>query len=257
MLSLNLKQIKSLMYVAVFLGSFSLADTALGNAELSAHFGMNFGQELKLREITKGEDILPNQKNRPFHLGADVLYRQMMDAASLGLGVRYRLAFTGAKDPLDANGNDTPTADDKYKITHHRVALLLNYRFHLDQFFVGAVVGLDIWKSLNVSWEGGASSNNNTTTFKSRHFLWQSIGGQAGLELGYKINQNLLAKVEAGYDLLSFGDLKCQRSIQNNETEEQCVDRVIEKESADADAKTKKFKLNGLYVTLGVGWFFG
>ena len=249
MLSLNLKQIKSLMYVAVFLGSFSLADTALGNAEISVHGGMNFGQKVNLREVIQGDaHNYFDTKNRPFHFGADILYRQMMDAASLGLGVRYRLALTGQKDV-----EDTTRADDKFKFTHHRVALLLNYRFHLDQFFVGAVVGLDIWKSLNFSWD----DNNNNNTFKSRQFLWQSIGGQAGLELGYKINQNLLAKVEAGYDLLSFGDLKCQTSAQAEETEEQCANRLFEKEGTGEDAKTKKLKFNGLYVTLGVGWFFG
>ena len=256
MLSLNLKQIKSLMYVAVFLGSFSLADTALGNAEISVHGGMNFG-ELNLDEVRGEGSGIPNakQKNRPFHLGADVLYRQMMDAASLGLGVRYRLAFTGEKDPVDAGGNDTPSADDKYKFTHHRVALLLNYRFHLDQFFVGAVVGLDIWKSLVYSHSGIAPTNVNYE-IKSRQFLWQSIGGQAGLELGYKINQNLLAKVEAGYDLLSFGDLKCQTATGDVALAD-CSATSLAREGTGEDAKTKKLKFNGLYVTLGVGWFFG
>ena len=63
------------------------------------------------------------------------------------------------------------------------------------------------------------------TKLSSRQFLWQSIGGQAGLELGYKINQNLLAKVEAGYDLLSFGDLKCTTSNWTEET--QCAEEVF------------------------------
>ena len=247
--------IKKFIYISVFLVGFGLSSFASANAELSAHFGMKFGSKLNLNEVVTGDSWV-DQNNRPFHLGADALYRQMMDGSSFGLGVRYRFAFTGEKD-----FEGTANTDDKYKFTHHRVALLLNYRFDMDQFFVGAVLGVDVWKSLMFSYMTTRTgtrdrTQDDETYVKSNQFLWNQITGQLGLELGYKVTPNFLVKLEAGYDLSSFGDLKCKRG--SDESEEACGNsNFLVKEGTGEDAETRKLKLNAFYATLGIGWFFG
>ena len=253
---LGLNQMKKVIYLAVFLVGLSFSSLAWGNAEISAHFGMKFGSKLNLQEITTS-NLWPDQTNQSFHLGADVLYRHMMgDTGSFGVGARYRFAFTGSRD---FEGIAQAAADQKYQFNHHRVALLLNYRFHMDQFFIGPVVGLDIWKSLSFSWTPGAnerpSGDDPDTYFRSNQFLWDQITGQLGLELGYKPTDNLLVKLEAGYDLSSFGDLKCETPNQNEET---CTNgNTLVREGTGEDADTEKLKLDAFYVTLGIGWFFG
>ena len=140
---LGLNAIKHSIYLAIFVIILSFTSLAWGNMEISGHFGMKFGGTLNLDEVvseTQNWDV--DQKNRTFHLGEDLLYRLMMgDTGSLGIGVRYRVAFTGQRD-FEGTGSDQRgenDEDDKYSFTHHRVALLANYRFHFDHFFVGPV----------------------------------------------------------------------------------------------------------------------
>ena len=73
------------------------------------------------------------------------------------------------------------------------------------------------------------------------------------MELGYKITHNLLVKLEAGYDLSGFSDLKCKMNG------EECGSDVLENKSTDEEegSKSKTLKLSGFYATLGVGIFFG
>ena len=257
---LGLNQMKKFIYLLVFLVGLSFSSSAWSNAEISGHFGMKFGSKLNLDEVTTVSS-LADQKNMPFHFGADALYRHMMnETGSFGVGLRYRFAFTGERDVKDASGNDTPSDSDKYKFIHHRIALLANYRFHMDQFFVGPVIGIDIWKSLRFSYintrtGGSGASQEDETYIKSNQFLWNQISGQLGLELGYKATENLLVKLEAGYDLSSFGDLKCNSPA--DDTEAACKERFLVKEGTGENAETKKLNLNGFYATLGIGWFFG
>ena len=76
-----------------------------------------------------------------------------------------------------------------------------------------------------------------------------------GLEVGYKITENLLVKLEGGYDLSGFSDLKCKTG---DGSLEDCDDDVLEFKGPGDDAdKTKTLKLNGFYATVGIGWFFG
>ena len=254
---LGLNQMKKIIYLSVFLVSLSFTSFAQGNAEISAHFGMKFGSKINLTEVLQERDWT-DQKNMPFHLGADVLYRHMMsDTGSFGVGLRYRFAFTGERDYELSGSTDS---DQRYKFTHHRVALLLNYRFHFDQFFVGPVLGLDIWKSLDFTYVAstgvGDQNRDQNEYLTSNQFLWNQISGQLGLEFGYKATDNLLVKLEAGYDLSSFGNLKCRTPNLNEQT---CTDgnTYLVKEGDGEDAKTKKLKLNAFYATLGIGWFFG
>ena len=245
---LGLNYIKKFIYVAVFLVSFGLSSFASANAELSAHFGMKFGSKLNLQEITLDENNYLDQNNKPFHLGADALYRQMMDGSSFGLGVRYRFAFTGEKD-----FKGTTVETDKYKFTHHRVALLLNYRFDMDQFFVGAVLGVDVWKSLKLTGINIPGTGDGDQDFNSNQFLWERITGQLGLELGYKVTPNFLVKLEAGYDLSSFGDLECKFTGSQSNEEADCSPNPLR----TTGTGETELKLNAFYATLGIGWFFG
>ena len=247
--------IKYFIYLAIFITIFSFSSFAKGNMEISGHFGMKFGSTLNLDEIvTEAQDWDIDQKNRAFHFGEDLIYRIMMENGSLGIGVRYRFAFTGERD-FEGNGSGQrgeSDENDKYQFSHHRVALLANYRFHFDHFFVGPVLGLDIWKYLKYT---DMNEDNGTTTYEltSNQLLWNQISGQLGLELGYKITHNLLVKLEVGYDLSGFSDLKCK--INGAE----CDGDVLENRSTDEEDanKSKTLKLNGFYAALGVGLFFG
>ncbi len=262
---LGLNQMKKFMYLAVFLVSLSFTNFAQGNAEISAHFGMKFGSKLNLQEITteiQDNTLGIDQKNMPFHFGLDAIYRHMMnDTGSFGVGLRYRFALTGERDFDATSSEDTggirEDENDKYKFTHNRVALLVNYRFHMGQFFVGPVLGLDIWKHLKFSVTNlGVVGNGNSYELTSSQFLWNQITGQAGLELGYKVTDNLLAKLEIGYDLSSFSDLKCKAATGNGALTE-CPGGTSHPLEMEGDESRNAFKLSGFYATLGIGWFFG
>ena len=193
---------------------------AYGNIEFSGHFGKKFGG--KIGVLSGNLSLSTDFKNQPWHLGADTLYRiSVNENANFGFGLRYRFDFQGERN---IEGDD----DDIYKFTTHRIALLVNYRFHIDQFFVGVVLGLDAWKYFKLSGEEG--SDNYFAT--SKQFLWNRLSGQLGLEFGFMPTFNFLFKLEAGYDLFSFND--------------------FEKEPDD-----NKMNLNGFYITLGIGLLFG
>ena len=249
---LGLNQMKNFIYLSIFLVGLSFSSSAWGGAEVSGHFGVKFGSKLNLNQV--GNNWV-DQKHQSFHFGLDAVYRHMMgDTGSLGIGARYRFAFTGEKDYEGGGSNE------KYKFTHHRVALLLNYRFHFDQFFVGPVIGVDVWKSLMFSSRDGDGGAAARTEMKSNQFLWNNVTGQLGLELGYKPIDNIFVKLEAGYDLSSFGfsgDDRCQTGTDDTGMDT-CSNNLLNMESTDEDAKSvNKLRLNAFYATFGIGWFFG
>ncbi len=210
---------------------------AYGNIEFSGHFGKKLGGKVSISNAVISLNTV--QKNQPWHLGADVFYRNPMQDASLGLGLRYRFDFQGEKE---AESNDIT---GKYKFTTHRIAFLTNYRFLMDQFFVGAIFGLDIWKSVKFPEDFGNGVSVGGTNVKkmetrSNQFLWDQLTGQLGVEFGFMPTSNFLFKLEAGYDLFSFTDL---------EVEYDGTDREVPDDN--------KMNLNGFYITLGVGVFFG
>ena len=206
---------------------------AYGGIEFSGHFGYKNGGQIELSDNTVS--LNTKEKNQPFHLGADTFYRYAMGSASFGLGLRYRFDFQGEKT---ARVNSS-TAN--YKFTTHRVALLANYRMYIDQLFVGGVLGLDIWKSLNFSEDFGDGArvdgrNVRKSEVRSNQFMWNQISGQLGLELGFMPTSNFFIKLETGYDLFSFTKLE------------------VEWDGVDQNApEENKMGLNGLYLTLGIG----
>ena len=204
---------------------------AYGNIEFSGHFGKKFGGEI---EFSVGNETLKTGlKNQPWHLGVDTFYRFSMETASLGFGLRYRFDFQGEKELT------VGSLTSKYKFTTHRIAFLANYRFHIDQFFVGAVIGLDIWKYLKLTIKNSQSSGEG----KGGEFLWNQLSGQLGLEFGFMPTSNFLLKLEAGYDLFSFTDKNMEYTGDDAPTTNTSRGGII--------------KINGFYITLGIGLLLG
>ena len=211
------------------------AHLAYGNIEISGHFGRKLGGEISFSEPNMS--INGNDKYQLWHLGADIFYRHSVKNASLGLGFRYRFDFQGEKRAEIQNIAN--------EFTTHRIALLLNYRFVMKQVFVGAMLGLDIWKSLKFLENFGDDVRLSGTIIqrlemKSNHFVWNRLGGQLGLEFGIMPTSNFLFKLETGYDILSFSD---------SELEYHNYDAVMRDEA--------KISFNSFYITLGIGVLFG
>ena len=200
------------LVVLFFLGisHFAYGDS---NTEFSAHFGKKF------------------QDYGAWNLGLDTLYRvPINENSSFGLGARYRFFF---------KSESATAVSGSRKRNKHRLALLVNYRFHIKPFFVGAVLGIDLWKYLSESGSINVSGSGLSMDASSNEFLWNKLTGQIGVEVGYKIASNFLLKLEAGYDLLSFKN--CSQSTGSTITtgEYEC---------------NRKFK--GVYATVGVGYHF-
>ena len=263
---LRLNQIQKAICLSIFLVILGFTSFAQSNAEVSGHLGMKFGNKLNLREVTtssQNQALGIDQKNMPFHFGLDAIYRNMsVNNRSFGLGLRYRLALTGERNFDATSSEDTggirEDQDDKYKFTHNRVALLVNYRFYIDQFFVGAMLGVDIWKYLKFSVTNLGISEQLSYELTSNQFLWNQISGQLGVEAGYKVTDNLLVKLELGYDLSRFSNLECKMARNANEALTDCTESGPNNPlEMDGDRSKNIFKLDGFYATLGVGWFFG
>ena len=89
-----------------------------------------------------------------------LFYRLSLDEnSSLALGARYRYFFGSISSNSNMNCTiDTVEVQSSGKRNNHRLALLTNYRFLLHRsFFIGAIAGIDIWKSLSIT--ANASGN--------------------------------------------------------------------------------------------------
>ena len=260
---LGLNAIKHSIYLAIFVIILSFTSLVWGNTEISGHLGMKFGSRLNLREITarqEKEALGVNQKNMPFHFGLDVTHKIItVNTKRLALGLRYRFAFTGGRDFDWTNSENTTggDADDEYKFAHNRLALLVNYRFYIDQFFVGPILGIDLWKYLKFSVTNLGIGAGNSYELTSNQFLWNKITGQLGVEGGYKINENLLVKLEIGYDLSRFSDLKCKLGLSSTALTDCTQEGNNNPLEMEGNKSANTFRFDALYVTLGIGWLFG
>ena len=215
------KNLLTCLVVLVFLG---ISHFAHGNSstEFSAHFGKKF------------------QDYGAWNLGLDTLYRvPINENSSFGLGARYRFFF---------KSESANSLTGSRKRNKHRLALLVNYRFHIKPFFVGVVLGIDLWKHFSESGSINISGSDLTMDVSSNEFLWNKLTSQIGVEVGYKIASNFLLKLETGYDLLSFKN--CSESTESNNlgTEQESTITAGEYEC------NRKF--NGVYATVGVGYHF-
>lgn len=206
------------IYLIAFLG---ISQFAYGNGEISAHFGKKF------------------QTDGAWHFGVDALYRLSIDEnSSFGIGPRYRFHFKSISASTSGNTNSSSSV----KMNQHRLTLLTNYRYEMmESLFIGAILGVDIWKNQNQ--ESSTIQNGNDTNSReltSSEFLWNNFTAQFGVEVGYKITPNFLVKLEGGYDLLSFK--KCTFS------------QGSEEEKREGDLLCGKF--SGAYATVGLGYHF-
>ena len=227
-----LQSIKKSLFILVILGFPGGSHFAYGNVEISGHFGKKF------------------QDYGAWNFGADALYRSFLDdRSSFALGARYRYFFKSIEESASANniGGGTTAVQSSGKRNAHRLALLTNYRFHIDHFFIGAIVGIDIWKSVNSTGKASGSRSGSSASAEvnvtSSQFLWNKFTGQLALELGYTITSNFLVKLEAGYDVFGFNKYKMEVSTTGSSNTNADIEGDI--------------KYNGFYATLGFGYFFG
>lgn len=184
-----LNQIKGLLIYLSFMFSILVfpdgSHSAYGNVEISGHFGKKF------------------QEYGAWNFGVDALLykRSFNDNLSAALGVRYRYLFKSLDEDSIRVGETTITAAGR-KRNAHRLALLTNYRFHINQIFIGAIISIDIWKTLKATGELSASGDGQNKSegldVTSNQFLWDELTGQFALEAGYMITPNFLVKLEAG-----------------------------------------------------------
>ncbi len=245
---------KSFIHLAIFaLGILSFFQTQ-ASPELSIHGRMNLNKKIKMQlQEQEPQDI---DSKRGYGLGAEFLYRHFINnQGSMALGVRYGYGWYPEKK--DSEGTIESIFQFDHKIRTHRVALSANYRFHVSSFFVGVVAGIDIWKNLKISFDLPPTSQEESTSgtdanalesISSNQFLWQRITGQLGLEIGLHFTPQLLVKVEGGYDLSSFDDLKQNAKLpEEGETE-------ISPVTVDMPGH---IKLNSFYILAGIGFSFG
>ena len=143
-----------------------------------------------------------------------------------------------------AGSSTTATAENNtFKLNTHRIALLTNYRFFDTKlFFVGALLAIDLWRSLNIKTMLQESGSINEIEIK--HKQWIRASGQIAVEAGLKMFTGLFIRGEVGYDISSFsGDFECANSGASCENTTQTQDN--------------KIHLNSFYAIAGVGWFFG
>ena len=209
--------------------SFFLIDPSFsyGNVEVLAHFGNDF------------------QKAGALKLGVDVTYNFSIDKNSnFGLGGRYQAL---SKREHAAETSETTgaykfiTSEDQIR---QRFAFLVNYRFDIKPFFIGAFTVIDIWKPISGEVKNRYPDSISWNVRKNE-FLWDKLTGQIGLEAGLKIISKLLIKIEIGYDYLTFQE----RTI------------IINRNSLNEDTSLRtqnksESKFHGIYGLIGIGYLF-
>ena len=192
-----------------------------GNMEFSTHFAKKF------------------QTNGAWNFGVDTFYRLFLNENSrFATGIRYRYFFKSISTSMKII--DVPASGKRNK---HRLAFLKNYRFYIDRFFIGAIIGIDIWKSLNITAQGSEDGVNAEVSTTSMELLWNKLTGQLALELGYMITPKILVNLEIGYDLFGFNQSNTiERSDSSSRSERSNV------EIGD------NHKYNGFYASVGLGY---
>ena len=221
---------KNLFILTAFVGFLGISQVSYGNGEISVHFGKKF------------------QEDGAWHFGVDGLYRMSINEnSSFGIGPRYRFHLKGESNSSSATtvGTTFSTSTSR-KYNNHRLTLLTNYRYEMmESLFMGAILGIDVWKYLSIGGEELASDGGNSNAdITSSEFLWNNFTAQLGIEIGYKITPNLLMKLEGGYDLLSFK--KCSVSISGN----------VNGNANRVDCGVIGEAFDGVYATVGVGYHF-
>ena len=149
---------------------------------------------------------------------------------------------TGSIRQPTGGGGTFESGSSKTKRQYHRMTVLTNYRLNVTpRFFVGAILGLDIWKYYRsrITANTPGRDNQNILESTSNQFLWNKITGQLAAEAGFRATSHFLFKLEAGYDLFGLNKVK-NKDKDGEETEQE-----------------GNIKFNGFYIALGVGYSFG
>ena len=228
--------IRQFFVLTMLLSIIGFSQSTQADVEISAHGGMGFN-DYNLTEIHS--DYTDQTSKRPWLFGGDVVYRQPIGGADWGVGLRYQLHTLSA----DLVRGTRKVDGKKFTASGHRLALLGSFRFLNDPegLFVGAVGGIDLWKTLEVGNDdpGGSIYDNMKG---SSSWLWQKPSGQLGLEAGLNFS-DFLVKLEGGYSLY-------------RSAVDQVTHRGREIEKGHTNNPDAPLDASGFYFTLGIGYTF-
>ncbi len=238
---LYLRKWLNMFYIIVVITIFPLSAYGAIALDVSGHFALKFKSDLDLTKFNAGnEDHWKSKNEGPLIIGGDVFLSPPLALSKFGIGVRYQYSFLPEKD-YDVEGMN------KLKMSGHRISLIGRYRvINTKIFFLGALLALDIWRSLNIkaSFEDQGVSEEVEITHKQ--FIRTS--GMAGIEAGIKIPPGLFVKGEVGYDLSSFSPgFNCSSNL--GEESVICQNDTIKTDDV-------KLVLSSFYALVGVGWAF-
>ena len=227
----------------VIFSSFAYGVVSL---DVSAHFALKFKSDLDLTELNEGNSEYWKSKNEgPLIVGGDIFLSPPLTLSKFGIGVRYQHSFLPEKEyEIDIM--------NKLKMSGHRLSLIGRYRvINTKIFFLGAVIALDLWRTLNIKaefGEVGIGGSGFTEEVEISHKQFIRTSGMAGVEAGIKIPPGLFVKGEVGYDLSSFSpNFKCSSNLGEESTI--CQEDAIQTEDV-------KLVLSSFYALVGVGWSF-
>lgn len=196
---------------------------AQGGLEIMPHGGAYWDAEKPHNEIVPPERQIAEDNKFTWTLGADVIYRIPLSSINnerWGVGLRYQYHALGKKviksetalqtpeeaiteDDVEAREATTEPIDITNEIIEQRVAVLINYRFvNQNQFFLGGLVLLDLWRSIHFRADcedipDGACLEDDTI---HEWIVKDGVRVQLGLEAGIKFSHALI-KSEIGYDV--------------------------------------------------------
>ena len=237
-----LKKWVNVFFIIISVVIFPLSAYGAVSVDISGHFALKFKSDLDLTKLNAAgsENYWKSKQEGPLILGGDIFFSPPA-FSKFGIGVRYQYSFLPEKD-YDVEGMN------KLKIDGHRLSLIGRYRvINTKIFFLGAIVALDLWRSLNIE-ASFQLPNGDEENVEISHKQFIRTSGMAGIETGIKIPPGLFIKGEVGYDLSSFSPgFNCKSNL--GEDSFICKDDAIKTEDV-------KLVLSSFYALVGVGWSF-
>ncbi len=228
----------------------------------------------------------------PWIIGGDIIYR-IPTIKGLGIGIRYQYMHASEEQTVLFFSLNP-------KLNAHRVAFLINYRHMFNNKdsgpFIGAVLSIDVFRHAIIGLQAGLS----TAAFSPQQELQQQDGvnvqldsrpnnyppsgafnigtefkasnwvgtGQAALEIGFKSTSGFLMKLEAGYSLYSFYDMKTSMSARGGNSSFGLEQQQPPSNGINIDINSggpyrsgygvpipsMKANLSSFYVILGIGF---
>ena len=232
----------NLFYIIIGIAIFPLSTYGAVGLDFSGHFALKFKSDLDLTKLNAGNsDYWESQQEGPLIIGGDVFLSPPLALSKFGIGIRYQYSFLPEKDY-------NVEAMNKLKMSGHRISLIGRYRvINTKIFFLGAVLALDLWRSLNIK-ASFAIPDGSSEEVEITHKQFIRTSGMAGIEAGIKIPPGFFVKGEIGYDLSSFSPgFKCKSNLGENSVI--CQEDTIKTDDV-------KLVLSSFYALVGVGWSF-